>query len=108
LKAVLVVPLGITADAGTTSPDLVDVSFTVVGAPGLVKVTVQFPPLPATTLVGLHTTDKRLGAGVRDSVVVSGDEPREALIVADPAAVTLPAVAVKGAEVEVAGTVTEA
>src|ERR1019366_4702251 len=54
-KFVLLVPAGIVTDAATTSPTLVDDRFTVVGVPGLLRVTVQVPPVPGTTLVGLQT-----------------------------------------------------
>jgi hypothetical protein len=71
----------------------------VVGCPGLVRVTVQVPPLPGTTSVGLQTSDERVGVAIRDNVVVRDAEPRVAVMLADPAELTVPAVAVKVAEV---------
>ena len=89
------------------SPALVDEIVMVVGNPGLVRVAVQVPPLPGTTLVGLHVNDERLGFGSKDRVVVCVDELREAVITAVPKEATVPAVAVKLAVDAVADTVTE-
>jgi hypothetical protein len=107
LKVAVQVPLGIVTDDGTTSPELVDDRLTVVGSPGLLRVTVQVPPEPSVKLVGLQTRDERLGVGSRVIVTAGSDGPTEAVTTADATAVTVPAVAVKEAEVEEARTVTD-
>ncbi len=106
-KLVLLLPLKIVADVGTMSPELVDVRLTDVGIPGLVRVMVQVPPEPGVTVAGLQTAEERPGAGSMDNVVVFDDEASDAVTTADPAEVTLPALAVKDAVVAVARTATE-
>ncbi len=101
-------PPEIVSEAGTETPGFVDASATVVGSPGPLRVTVQVPPLPGTTLVGLHASDERFGLASKDRVVVTDDAPMEALIMADPAEATVPAAAVNEEVAAVAGTVTDA
>jgi hypothetical protein len=69
-KVALVPPLATITDDGIVSAVLVDIRLTVVGNPGPLRVTVQFPPEPAGILVGLHVSDKRLGFRSRDIVEV--------------------------------------
>jgi hypothetical protein len=53
-------------DGGTTRPWLFETNVTVVGSPGLVRANVHVPPLPATTLVGLHVNEESMGFGSRE------------------------------------------
>lgn len=109
LKLALLLSVETVTDAGTVSPGLVDTRVTVVGAPRPLRVTVQLPPEPGTTLVGLQASDIRLGPVVtKESVKGIDDEPRDAVMRAVPAEVRIPAEAVKEAVVALARTVTEA
>jgi len=57
-------------EVGTTKPALFETNVTVVGAPGLVRVTVHVPPFPATTLIGLQLNEESMGFGTRESDAV--------------------------------------
>jgi len=69
VKTAVLPPVTVTDD-GTTSPVLFEVNVTVVGSPGLVRVNVHVPPLPPTTLIGLHVNEESLGLGSRESDAV--------------------------------------
>jgi len=70
-KVALVFPLATTADAGVVSSrELVDIRVTVEGNPGPFRATVQFPPEPAVTFVGLHASDDRPGFVSNETDVV--------------------------------------
>jgi hypothetical protein len=98
----------IVKEGGIISNAFEDETLTRVGNPGLDKVTVQAPPEPACTVVGLQERDESVGGGIRDTVVLWEDEPREAVITADPEDRMEPADAVKFAEIEPAGIMIEA
>lgn len=62
-------------DDGTASAEFEDDRFTVVGNPGLERFTVQVPPVPGITLVGLHEIGSKFGFGSNVTVVVFVEEP---------------------------------
>jgi hypothetical protein len=106
-NVVLTVPTGSVALAGTTSPELLDDSASVVAVPEFESVTVQVPPEPDTTVAGLQLSDFNVGGANSESVVVTDTELRVAVIVAVTSEPMLPADALKVPVVEFAGTVTD-
>ena len=68
----------------------------------------QIPPLPGTTVVGLHVNEVRLGLGSREIVAVWEAEPKVAVIIAEAEEVMTVVLAVNAALVVAAATVTDA
>jgi len=110
VKVPLVDMAGIVMDAGTVKVELFEARETVVLplAAAFVNVTVQVLFAPEANVAGEHCTDDRL-TGACSVTLAEEDAPfRVAVMVALAFDATVPAVAMKAAEVELAGTETEA